>query len=771
MVAGWPLVSGGTMIGLDSAVFFYPMYSFLGERLAAGDIPGWNPHQFSGVPFAADPQSGWMYWPAMLLFTFLPLEAAAEGYMLLHLLGAGVATYALARVLGMNSIGALLAAMAYEFNSFVYERNVCCFAYTGVLLWLPLLLLSAETALRSRRWIARAFWWGVGGLALSQILSAWLGQGFYYAVLALGGYVAYRTLVAPPTGGQPILARLGTLAVHGTALLLWGIALSAAGLLPRIEYNRLSNLASGYPGTQAAVHSGWSLSEWGSILGYGGTYYVGSVAVTLAFLAPFLARARFATPYWLVLCGSALVLSGQGPTPLHSLLYPLPGFARLHPHDPERVMVVFYLGAALLAGASVSMLPRLGRRTAASALIPFMLALVALGVGLALPEFATPPAILYALAAAVLFLVAGSLATRQRQVALVLLTLVLFTDLYGAGQTVARRGPGGFQKVDISAYYQPGAAAEFLAGTGKEVPERHFGYEPLLRLPGEPANSPAIKTEWLDLLYRYQFADRRPARILVNNRATVLGLHDIQGYNPVHISRYDDLVTAINGHPQEYRSSYVLEEGLSSPLLGLLAARYAVLLAGTPSATSTIPALGSGYTTVYRDGEVEVLERDDVLPRAWLVHEARQVRPGEAIEQLSAGKSDPRRVALLEVSPPVLSRPRNPADDSTRITSYAPDHLVVRTDAEAPGLLMLGEVYYPAWKAYVDGRSVPLYLANHAFRAVQVPAGTHTVELRYESSTLRLGLAISGAAYALLAGLAIAALVRRRHFAPTRTEV
>ncbi len=56
---------------------------------------------------------------------------------------------------------------------------------------------------------------------------------------------------------------------------------------------------------------------------------------------------------------------------------------------------------------------------------------------------------------------------------------------------------------------------------------------------------------------------------------------------------------------------------------------------------------------------------------------------------------------------------------------------------------MLSEIFYPAWQAYVDGKPAPLYVANHALRAVPLPAGEHTVELRYESATLRAGLLVT----------------------------
>src|SRR5688500_8426789 len=76
-VGAWDLVVGGTTVGQDTAAFFYPIYGELGDRLRGGDwLPGWNPHQFGGAPLAADPQSGWGYLPAMLLFALLPPAAA-----------------------------------------------------------------------------------------------------------------------------------------------------------------------------------------------------------------------------------------------------------------------------------------------------------------------------------------------------------------------------------------------------------------------------------------------------------------------------------------------------------------------------------------------------------------------------------------------------------------------------------------------------------------------------------------------------------------------
>jgi hypothetical protein len=157
---------------------------------------------------------------------------------------------------------------------------------------------------------------------------------------------------------------------------------------------------------------------------------------------------------------------------------------------------------------------------------------------------------------------------------------------------------------------------------------------------------------------------------------------------------------------------------------------------------------------VYEDDTVKILENREALPRAWIVHSARQTKPEEALDLLDSGAVDPKETALLEQTPPNLAEPDSASEDRASVTSYEAGRIGVETSTGAPGLLLLSEVYYPAWNAYVDGERVPLYRADYLLRAVPVPAGEHAVELRYESWTLRLGTAVS-----LLTGLVLAALM------------
>jgi len=78
-----------------------------------------------------------------------------------------------------------------------------------------------------------------------------------------------------------------------------------------------------------------------------------------------------------------------------------------------------------------------------------------------------------------------------------------------------------------------------------------------------------------------------------------------------------------------------------------------------------------------------------------------------------------------------------------------PARVVLDVESGAPAYLVLTLPHYPGWSATLDGHPAPIARANHAFTALDVPAGTHRVELRYEPASWRIGLWIAAASFAL----------------------
>ncbi|HEV2108231.1 MAG TPA: YfhO family protein [Thermomicrobiales bacterium] len=750
----------------DLATFFLPWYAFLGERLRAFDVPGWNPHLFSGAPFAGDPESGWMYLPAMLFFPLLPVTAAFKAMVAFQLAVASLSTYAYARVLGMGPIAGLVAAVAYLCGPFVQWNTYCCLIFAQFGAWVPLALLGVELALRGRRWRDRIAPWFLTGFAISQMFAGWVGEGWFYAVLLPAAYTGYRTLVSPPHPGSGLWARLTTGAVTTLAGLGLGLALGAAGILPRIAANAQSHLAGGdYAelGAQGILNPPWRFEEL--LIQVLGTGYaqrrvaLGGAVIVLALLAPVLARRLFAVPFFAGLTFVAMTLV-LDTTPLHRLVYLIPRYQSLHEHDPWRTYALAAIGPAILAGAAVESLAnwRGRRRFLAIVAMPFILMAIAVITLQQREELTIWPALLAAAMTTVLIAMAVTVRSGGYQRGLhrriarlvpVLILAVVFIQPMGMELSGSwfgwPRDPSWERYWDPDpsvasalateiAGSDPGGAGGFLqAELARSGPFRYVGYGGVGYPDDRSPQSSYMAT-------RFQ---PNTQAILVNGRPIFLGLYEIQGYDPLQLARYAEFMEALNGRMLDYHVAYLLPSGVRSPLLDLLNVRYVLIDASLPPNRDDIVALTADRREVFRTEHVVVYESIAALPHAWIVHDARAIARGEALPLLIAGAVDPRRTALIEGTPPELSAPVDPSNEHAEVTSYEPDRVRITARAMAPGFLVVSEVYEPGWRAYVDGERVEVLPTDHVLRGVPIPAGEHIVELRYEPLSLRFGLPIS----------------------------
>ncbi len=96
----------------------------------------------------------------------------------------------------------------------------------------------------------------------------------------------------------------------------------------------------------------------------------------------------------------------------------------------------------------------------------------------------------------------------------------------------------------------------------------------------------------------------------------------------------------------------------------------------------------------------------------------------------------------------------NPTEISVK--QPVPEQLQINVTNASPTLIFISQTYFPGWTATVDGQSVPVIRANHAFQAVSIPdPGTHTIELQYQPQSLRIGLYITTAALVVYIGILI----------------
>jgi hypothetical protein len=151
-------------------------------------------------------------------------------------------------------------------------------------------------------------------------------------------------------------------------------------------------------------------------------------------------------------------------------------------------------------------------------------------------------------------------------------------------------------------------------------------------------------------------------------------------------------------------------------------------------------------------GDVKVYERTGTQGRAWLVHGIQPVADDNAALELLAQPSfDPKQTVALD-GEFGLQPPQGALEgEKVEVLEFGPERVHLKAEVSEPAVLVLGDAFYPGWRAEVDGAPAPITRANLMFRAVMLEPGSHNVVFSYEPLSWRLGMIISLATLALVA--------------------
>lgn len=238
------------------------------------------------------------------------------------------------------------------------------------------------------------------------------------------------------------------------------------------------------------------------------------------------------------------------------------------------------------------------------------------------------------------------------------------------------------------------------------------------------------------------------------------GLWDVRGYDSVDPARMVQLLELACMHDKitaPYSVTQFMYPRLRfetpdavrlSPILDMLGVRHVVFWGEPPV----------GIRPVFASPDYWVMINRSALPRLFVPARVGVEADGRALlRKLASPNFDPRAIAWVEEPVAVSAVCRGRA----RIVDEIPTRIRARLTMETPGLVVLADRWDKGWRAYLDGRPVPILRTNHALRGVMVPAGDSDLEFRYEPAAFRIGLALCGAA---AVGLALVAVIRARRW-------
>lgn len=186
----------------------------------------------------------------------------------------------------------------------------------------------------------------------------------------------------------------------------------------------------------------------------------------------------------------------------------------------------------------------------------------------------------------------------------------------------------------------------------------------------------------------------------------------IGGYHAAKLGIYDDL------------TSYQLSSNMNLQVLNMLNTKY-VIQQG-------------------QEGPPQAIPNPEALGNAWLVKGVQFVN-GPQQEMKALNDFNPRDTAIVDDKFKSVLGNVQPTDSASfiKMTKFDNDEIAYTAQTSSNQLAVFSEIYYKDWKAYIDGKEVPIIKANYVLRALIVPAGKHTIIFKFEPAVYYTSRTIS----------------------------
>ncbi len=710
----------------------YPWKSLVLTELKNGFVPLWNPYNFSGTPLLANFQSAPFY-PLGFIYFFMDQKIAWVLLIFFQPFLAGYFTYLYSRTITISKWGSIFAGISYGFSFFMIvwiEYNTI----GQVILWLPLALLSVEKILASQK----RYWLGIFIASLSFPLFAGHIQVYFYLFIFVGVYVLFRLLERRRLQKN----KLQEFVFFGFLMMLV-LGIGAIQVIPGIELIKESARVSHEYNffINKILIQPWQLimffvpdffgnpatrNYWLSDTYIGKVTSVGLVPIFFLPFTFFLLKSNKFVRFFAIT--SVVLLTLTTKNPISSILYSF-DLPFISSSAPTLSIFLFCFSISILAGFGLDRWKLSTYKTPAVSVISIPIVFVLLWIGVFYVQrfgenswgsyfSVSLKNLMYSTA---IFIITFTVLFWRRVkgkytlLVIILLLCIHSFDLFRSFQKFNPFSPAAtvFPSTDIFDFLKKHAGINRFWGYGNAYVEANF--------------------------------------------ATQYGVFAPDGYDPLYIKRYGELIqSSKNGKiavnfSSETRSDAVLQPGYGElefgknpyrkKILNMLGVKY--ILDREDNASSQRTFLPREYKEIYHNNGWKVLENLTVSPRIFLTSDYQTFRNAQEFEELFFNENfDSGKKILLEEKIPHTFY-KSIRNSQVAIIRYVPTSIELKTNSDQDGLLFISDAYYPGWEAEVDSLNTKIYRANYAFRAIFVPQGSHTIRFTYNPSSFKLGLAIT----------------------------
>lgn len=691
-------------------------------RLAAGEVPLWNPYNNGGLPFLADTQSAVFYPPRLATIFLSKLTGgwtyhALELEMMAHVLAYSLMTYVLVRRMTAGKagsiVGGLCAAVIASYSGFLTSYPPLQLALLEAGIWLPLAVLGVLEA--TRKEAIRWGWLALTGIGLGLSWMAGHPQSSYFLTALLIAYFAYRTY---EKRYRWTIFAVGTILFGAIAA-----GMAAVQLLPGFEYLSLTSRAgfgfdekgNGFP-IRDVIQFVFPnvVSQWSPL-------YVGIPGLALALIAIW--RRLPGSLFWGTVALIALLLSFGTNSPLFALLYnTVPGLRYFR--GQERAAYLVSNSLAILAGLGTAHLTNWSSEqwpTATRNIRRGLIAVTGLCFGAVVLVF--------------------NEWVNNHDALNNTFSTVIFSAAIAAGTLVIIWSMMKNPQIGVYRWLLVGLIIFELFTINMDTESNYDSVPPDQQLSLTPPPSVGRALADKDIPFRVD-----GYRGVHDNYGSLYGLADIRGISPLFLDS----------------THAIIENGLINPRAWeLFGVRYVYSDWDTLPVPSEIIETGED-----RYGAVNLHRLRDPRPFAVLIYDATQAESDEASRAIIGDPTfDPRRMIVLDRETNISLTDDVATDATANVTSFEPESFTVAVNTPADGILSLANPDYPGWIATIDGQPTEILRAYGALQAVIVPMGEHTVRFVFDPLTYKVGAMISLISWGTLVITGIWILIRRGRYA------
>ncbi len=670
-----------------------------------GLVPFWNPFSFSGTSLAANIQAG-VFYPLNAIFFLLDFSIAWSVLIMLQPLLAGVFLYFYLRHHQISETAGLLGALFWSFSGFSIAW-LTWGTIVHVALWLPLILLSidhlVESKIKSFLSLPVITWFALFVLSLTFQFLAGHAQIAAYVFIFSFAYALWQLHTKfPKRINIPWWLFSGILFSMVFTSFQWVPLIRSVLESGRVLESDLWNKSGWFLPWQNTIQflipdffgnpstlNYWGEWNYGEFISYIGV--AGAIGVFLSFV--------YVRQYLFWMVSLFVTLLFLLPTPIAKLpfIIHIPFIQSL---QPTRLMVIVDFIVSVLAAYGFDRFYKSKEKKSWFGIIVLV--------------------IIFLLSWTIVF---WQLLNQNDTVALshwvvTKRNMVLPTAIFSSLCIVLI-----FSKIKIFRNLSTFTKMAIVALTVFDL--LRFGWK------YTPFTSPSYffpETKTLSFLksqpepFRIASIDKE---LLPPNTASMYGIEDINGYDPLYSSRYEEYFAAMNRGEPDIRGPFGFNriltlERFDTLLLPLLNVRYILSLHDLH-----YPYLSE----VFRERETRVYQDARSLPRAYFVnqvHVASEKR--DSIHALFSDSFQSSKTALVEIP---LTIGTSPLSDKDRviITTYDQSEMDVTVSAADTRLLVISNIWSPFWTATVDSKDVPILRTDYTFQGIVIENGDHKIRL------------------------------------------